>query len=110
MPNMVLSIAFDTVYWMHWHTIFGHALICSLLPQDKARSVFAQIMALVLAKPSLYCKLVQAFNLAYLDNPFMPMPWKIVSFFMLVFLNEFAGTIVEDDILCVLLHNQTPVK
>lgn len=74
------------------------------------RSVFAQMMALVLAQPGQYHKAVQASNLAHPDNPFMSMSWTMVLFSVPVFSDESAMTIVEVAILQVLLHNQIPVK
>ena len=64
----------------------------------------------MLAKLGLYHKAVQDFNVAHPNNLFVPAPWTIVLIMMPIFPDEAAGTIIEDDVLWIMLHNCIPLE
>ncbi|KAG6875225.1 hypothetical protein C0992_004689, partial [Termitomyces sp. T32_za158] len=69
MENTWQGIAVDFAYRMHWQTLFGFALCRALCANSAGKTTLVRRMALVMARPGLYCEAIDAFNKVY-DEPF----------------------------------------
>ncbi|KAG6898673.1 hypothetical protein C0995_008886 [Termitomyces sp. Mi166 len=67
LENTWQGIAFDFAFCMHWQTLFRFALCWALCANSAAKLTVVRRLALVMARPGMYCEAVASYNVAFLD-------------------------------------------
>ncbi|KAG6895127.1 hypothetical protein C0992_003047 [Termitomyces sp. T32_za158] len=109
MENTWQGIAVDFAYRMHWRTLFGFALCRALCANSAGKTTLVRRMALVMARPGLYCEAIDAFNKVY-DEPFAPQYGPQLMITQVHIPDDKVRNFTDNDAIRVLLYNHIPVE
>ncbi|KAG6886420.1 hypothetical protein C0992_004026 [Termitomyces sp. T32_za158] len=109
MENTWQGITVDFAYRMHWQTLFGFALCRALCANSARKTILVRRIALVMARPGLYCEAIDAFNKVY-DEPFAPQYGPQLTITQVHVLDDKVQNFSDNDAIHVLLYNHIPLE
>ncbi|KAG6875571.1 hypothetical protein C0992_003263 [Termitomyces sp. T32_za158] len=109
MENIWQGIAVDSVYQMHWQTLFGFALCRALCANSAGKTTLIQWMALVMVHPGLSCEAIDAFNKVY-NEPFAAQYGPQLTITQVHVPDNKVRNFSDDDAIHVLLYNYILVE